>query len=121
MEKFLSTPEAVVYRKVMNELVVIQLHTGQMFHFSEGTQDLLNHFKKPKTLDSYLTATEIGGMPAEVEHVKALTSFLLHHQLLEETSVRSVEDIMTPHFPYSRPQFLRLDAKTLDEVVFLYP
>ncbi len=119
-KEFLLTPDSVVFREVMGELVVIHLDTGQILYFSRGTQELLNFFKQPKRLDSYLTAAKIEHLPAEAAHLKSLTQFMIENQLLEETSVGN-SDVSAPLASYSRPEFLRLDEKTLDQVAFLCP
>jgi len=119
-KEFLLTPDSVVFREVMGELVVIQLDTGQILYFSKGTQDLLNFFKQPKRLDSFLAAAKIEQVPAESAHLKSLTQFMIDNQLLEETAVGD-SDAPAPLFSYSRPEFLRLDDKTLDQVAYLCP
>lgn len=120
-KKFLLTPESIVFREVRNELVVIQLDTGQILYFSKGTQDLLNFFKQPKKLEAYLAATETAETPSEVAHLKNLTQFLVDNRLLEETAVGNSFDPAAPKLSYSRPEFLRLDEKTLDQIAFLCP
>lgn len=118
-KEFYITPDSVVYRQVLGQLVVIQLNTGKMFYFSEGTESLLKFFKEPMRLDAFFGATDIASNQAEIDHLKGLVAFMVENQLLEATSLGNAE---TPaKFDYSRPEFIRLDDKTLDEIAFLCP
>ncbi len=118
-KEFYLTPDSVVYRQVLGQLVVIQLNTGKMFYFSEGTESLLKFFKEPQRLDAFLSATDVVSNPTEIDHLKGLVSFMVENQLLEETSLGSAE--APSKFDYARPEFIRLDEKTLDEIAFLCP
>ncbi len=117
---FLCTSDSVVFRKVADELIVIHLNTGQMCHFTSGTEEMLEFFKQPKRLESYLKAAEVESQDSEVEHIRNLAHFLVDQQILE---ARPVGEEVNPEFrvSYSRPGFVRFDDKTLDQIAFLYP
>ena len=115
--EFYLTSESVVYRQVLGQLVVIQLNTGKMFYFSEGTESLLKFFKEPKRLDAFFSATDNESNATEMDHLKGLVAFMVENQLLEETSLGTAE--VPSKFDYARPEFIRLgltDATLLEAV-----
>ena len=117
---FLSTSEFVVFRNVGEELIVIHLNSGQLYHFTANTKDLLEFFKQPKTLDSYFKAAQVEDQAGEVEHLRNLASFLVEQNILEESSVGEAGESELS-FLYSRPNFVRFDDKTLDQIAYLDP
>jgi hypothetical protein len=114
--KHLKTPETTVYRKVGNELVVIQLDTAHFYYFSPETENVLEYFKSPATLDQLIG--EAGAN--EKEHLLEFCHLLLEKQILKETKPdKKAAPKMSS--PYKRPVYLREGEKTLEQISFASP
>lgn len=115
----LVTPESTLYREVDGELVVIQLDSGHFYYFSSETKLMLDFFRKPRKLSTFLERAALNeaekGQP-----IKQLCEFLLAEKILvySEEQEQPV-DI----FDYSGelPRFKRKGNCTLDELTFLCP
>ena len=117
---FLFTSESVVFRKVGEEVIVIHLSTGQMFHFTLPTKDFLEFFRKPKRLESFVRASGLADQPEEIESLRGLTQFLLDKKIFETSALGEEVGDEKP-IQYSRPGLIRLDETTLEHIAFLEP
>lgn len=120
-ELFCQTPDSTVYRLVDDELVLIQLDTGHIFYFNACAKTLLDFFRAPKKLASFMDVTGLDDTRKEDrDYLSEFCDFLIQHKILKKTTV-AVEGSDEQKLPYSKPVFLRKADKTLDEVSFLSP
>lgn len=113
--------QAVVYRKVKDELVVIPLKSGKFYFFNPEAENFLNFFRQPRRLSDFTKATKVEAFPEEEQ--KYLNDFIT--RLREMDILREYErDYSTPleeTQAYSRPRFIRQGNRTLADLAFLYP
>jgi len=110
--RFLHTCDSVVFRKVGENLVVVHLDTGQIAHFTVGTQPMLEFFREPATWEEFCEAAQIPLHSAESQHARAFADKLLELKFLEETNSRE-SNTPANTVPYARPKLLGFDKKTL--------
>ncbi len=116
------TPESTVYRRVSDELVVIQLDTGYFYYFNPETEEFLDFFRKPRPLGDYCKAVQLQDPDSnEGEYLKNFCSFLLENKILRKVDPQEHSPIPLSKMSYRKPQFVRKGEKTLDEITFLCP
>lgn len=104
-------PSTTVFRKVGEELVVVQLETSRFYFFSPETEKFLEDFRAPRDLDSYCAATK-----ADPAYLKEFCRELAERKLISETEVPA--EPVTQEGGYLAPLFLREAEWTLDQLSF---
>ncbi len=102
-----QVPESTIYRKVSEELVLIQLDTGKFYYFNPETEAFLDFFKAPRSLST------------EDPDLHTFVEFLLQNKILKKT--KPLDSTDSDGFPEGKPALLREGEKNLDEITFLCP
>ena len=109
--------EAVVYRTVGGEVVLIEVGSGVFYHFSEDSGRFFDYFREPRSVASYLALVRESEGDEAATRASELVSMLVENKILEPgqtaadaTAIGSVRV----------PQFLRLGEQKLEHVRFLY-
>ena len=109
MDKSYVTSDDVVYRKVQDETLVVQLESGEIFHFSSETREFLDALKTP---------CSTVGLPSD-HSVRLFFQLLLEKQIIRETNEPGVP--LSESIGGGNLSFFRKDDRTIDDVVFLCP
>jgi hypothetical protein len=112
------TPESTIYRRVENELVVVQLDTGRYFYFSPETEQFLNFFRSPHSLEQFCEGTEAAF--SDIDELKQFCRFLTQKEILQVASKPASEPEIPAH-SFLKPSLLREGEKTIDQISFGCP
>jgi hypothetical protein len=114
-----QVPESTLYRKVYDELIAVQIESGEFYYFTPDSETFFEYFRDPRTLEQYFAAARLGP-EAETERtqVQNFCGFLVENGLLVTRPEPALLDEV--QVEYARPQFLRRGEQKLDEVAFLH-
>lgn len=107
MDRTVVTSDDVVYRTVQEETLVVQLESGEIFHFTPKTFEFLEAFKQPRKLGSDGS-----------KDIRDFCQLLLDKQILRESTEggSAIPDRFEDGLA-----FLRKDDRNIDDIVFLCP
>ena len=118
--QLLKSDSAAVYREVNGELVLIHTDTGRFFYFNRATKELLDFFQSRHSLDEFVERCDLdtnqSSEKSEKQYLQDFCQFLLEKQILQKVDGASTSENTNSSLKYSRPEFLRLGERTLDEV-----
>ena len=113
--------ESVVFRPVMGEFVVIHIESGKIYYFNPSTELILSFFRTPLTfLDAY-RILNLNGNQIEVDFLDGFLKFLISENILIPRAYSAEVTTKLDSKDYLRPEFIRMDPRTLSDVVFLCP
>lgn len=95
---------STIFKRIEDELVVVQLQTGEVFYFNSDSEPVFEALKEPKTLRE--------------DPLRAFGEFLKENQIAQEVQA-SPSDFQLDEG--KQPEFLRRGEKKLDELTFLCP
>ena len=120
MSGYYHTPESTIYRRISDELVVIELQSGRFFYFNPPTEKLLDFFKEARSLPEFVDGAGLTEKEPEKQHLEKFCQFLLEKGILENVGSAS-EFAFVGTVDYGRPELIREGERTLDEITFLCP
>ena len=101
-------PQSTVFRKVGEELVVVQLETSRFYFFNSATEPFLEAFREPRSVESF--------SKTDSAYLKEFCKVLVEKQLMRE-AVSEINDSVEAA-TYEKPELLREADWTLDQLTF---
>lgn len=112
--KSLLAPESTVFRKVAEELIVLQLDTAHFYYFNPETKEWLDYLRQPRSLQQIEDLGKAHGL--DHSELGRFCKELLTKGILRESSEAAVPgDGITRS---QMPRLLRDPGKTLDQLSF---
>jgi len=118
MSKY-KVKEAVVYRRLDDELVVVQSDTGAIHFFSPDTESVFDAFSEPLSVEEFIRTYKVPQAKEEAEFLTSFVETLVNQEILEvapseATGAKQKSPALAP--PYTRPAYLRTSRKNLDQI-----
>jgi hypothetical protein len=111
-------PETTVYRRVYEELVTIQLQSGDFFYFNPEAEEFFEFFREPRPLSQFCDLRRLPS--SEREYLKSFCSILVESGLISTSIAGAREGAVSLPVDYIRPALIRRGEEKLDEVAFLH-
>ena len=118
-KRHLVTSEAVVYREVDGELLLVELSSGGFHHLSIATREMLDYFRKPRKADDFIAQLQSNRIEFDENAIRELIKTLVKHKILIKSKRADVQATQASVFS-GTPVYLRKGQHKLEEVNFFY-
>ncbi|MBM4302932.1 MAG: hypothetical protein FJ112_01240 [Deltaproteobacteria bacterium] len=104
-----------VGKQVNAEYILVSLDSGKFFHFTPSTENFLNFFSSPRSIDEFLTASKINQDKTETDYIKNFCSYLLDEKILSSNNSVSLPSKTETPLKYRRPELIREGDNVLSD------